>query len=178
MKEIWRTIPGYKGYYEVSNRGRVRSLDRIITDSLGRISRLRGRILRLHPTSDGNHRSILLAKNGINKRMLVHVIVARVFIGKKPKGKCVAHNNGRGWDNNVKNLRYDTMAGNHADKIKHGTDQRGEKHGRAKLTEEKVRVIRELRKQGKTCVSLARRFGVSSPHISFICSRRFWRHVK
>lgn len=43
MKEIWKTVEGYEGYYEVSNFGRVRSLDRVVIDSLGRAQHRKGK---------------------------------------------------------------------------------------------------------------------------------------
>ncbi len=43
--EIWKVIPNYKGYYEVSNLGRVRSVSRILTDSEGKVRRITGKIL-------------------------------------------------------------------------------------------------------------------------------------
>ena len=45
--EEWRAIPGYEGYYEVSDEGRVRSVDRVIIDSLDRRRRLKSKVLQV-----------------------------------------------------------------------------------------------------------------------------------
>ena len=50
-KEEWRDIEGFEGYFQVSNMGRVRSLDRTITDSNGNKFRKNGKILSLSSKS-------------------------------------------------------------------------------------------------------------------------------
>lgn len=56
-----------------------------------------------------------------------------------------------------------------------GGDHRGEKHGRAKLTEEQVVAIRTRRSAGETCTALAAAFGIGKSHVSAIASNRRWR---
>ncbi|MGY4713024.1 NUMOD4 domain-containing protein [Mycolicibacterium sp. CBM1] len=48
--ELWRPIDGFAGFYEVSTRGRVRAVARVVTDALGRRRRLPGRLLKLADT--------------------------------------------------------------------------------------------------------------------------------
>lgn len=70
-------------------------------------------------------------------------------------------------------LRWDTPSGNNQDKLLHGTDNRGEKHNLAKLTESDVRQIRQLR--GSILRSaLAERFNVSEATIKSIFAGRSW----
>ena len=61
--EIFADIPGYEGYYQVSNYGNVKSLDRVIKEKTGKTQTLKGRVLkqRINP---GGYRYIELGKNG------------------------------------------------------------------------------------------------------------------
>lgn len=118
MNERWVPVHGWAEFYEVSDLGRVRSLDRI--DTLGR--RKRGRILRLqkHP---GGYRGVSFCGNGVkDKRYFVHRLVAAAFHGPPPDGYHACHGNGDPADNRASNLRWDTVSGNHLDKARHGTN--------------------------------------------------------
>ena len=57
------------------------------------------------------------------------------------------------------------------------TRVRGESHGGAKLTEEKVIEIRRRHGDGEAVKALAAEFGVSSSTVSNIIARRIWKHV-
>lgn len=79
--ETWRPIPGYEGYYEVSNYGRVRSLTRRIIDKTNRAHTFYGKILA--DISDGSkwgYRHITLMKENKYKTIRVHRLVALAFI--------------------------------------------------------------------------------------------------
>ena len=51
MCEVWRDIVDYEGYYQVSDLGRVRSVDRVVRHPRGGDTRLKGKILRANPTT-------------------------------------------------------------------------------------------------------------------------------
>lgn len=70
-------------------------------------------------------------------------------------------------------LSWKTPAENQADRLVHGTDTRGEKHGSSKLTEADVREIRILA-QSMTQKEIAKLFSVSTGHISDVISMRRW----
>lgn len=78
MKEIWADINGYEGFYQVSNLGNVRSLDRVVTNYLGSF------IKKGKPKSLGNltkgYKGVLLCKDGIQKTYKVHRLVAEAFL--------------------------------------------------------------------------------------------------
>lgn len=99
MKEQWKPIRGYTGYYEVSNLGRVKGLER--KDSLGR--RVKARMLNPVISSRG-YPSVFLCKNGDQKQETVHKLVMRAFVGPPPKGKEIDH-----IDNNRKNAKLDNL---------------------------------------------------------------------
>lgn len=108
--EVWRDIEGYKGVYQVSNEGRVRSLDRTIIQKTkyGNYSHrtLPGKILV--PWKQGNNYDVVSL--GAGNKKLVHRLVAEAFIPNPDKKPQVDHIvpicNGGG--NNVENLRWVT----------------------------------------------------------------------
>lgn len=114
--EQWKPVPGWEGRYSVSDQGRVRSEDQVITTKAGVKKRLRGRMLVQSHVGRPN------VKIGRGPGVFVHRIVASAFLGPCPEGMVVCHNNGDPEDNRLVNLRYDTMSGNMRDMRKHGTD--------------------------------------------------------
>lgn len=106
-------------------------------------------------------------------------IVCEQLYGPAPSSSHeAAHSCGNGHLGCVspKHLRWDTRRGNFADKTRHGTDNRGERHNLAKLTEEDVREIRRLARttSGR---AIAKRYGLSESHVSTILSRKSWAHI-
>lgn len=175
--EVWKPIPGYEGLYEVSDQGRVRSLDRVV-EQLGRwgiYKRLfRGRVLATSP-HPGGYRLVHLWRDGKRYATTVHVLVAAAFLGPCPCGQEVRHKDGVAGGHGLANLEYGTRKENHADKHRHGTHLQGEKQNGAVLTEAAVRAIRAAR--GVTHQALADRFGCSRRNVGRILNRELWRHV-
>jgi predicted transcriptional regulator len=88
------------------------------------------------------------------------------------------HYNRNKLDCSLKNLRWDTPKGNKADMLRHGTRLMGEKAPWAKLTEEQIREIFNLRSEKWTHQEIANKLGVSRPTISRILSSCNWKHMK
>jgi len=103
------------------------------------------------------------------------VIVLLSWIGVPPAGLECCHNDGDPLNNHLENLRWDTRKANAADRLKHGTDQFGEKNASAILKESQVRFVKS---SDKSSAELARKFGVCQSTISGIRAGRSWRHVK
>ena len=118
--EQWRDIPGHPGH-QVSNHGRVRSLDRTITRSDGQARRLKGRAMRATLNQHG-YPFVDLRNQGKRRVRKVHSLVAEAFIGPRPDSMDVCHNDGNPANNHVDNLRYGTHSENMLDKVRHGTD--------------------------------------------------------
>ena len=108
-EEIWKDIKGYEGLYQVSNLGRIRSLDRIIyvNDELRPIRKIKGKILKLRPNKQGYLRTII-SKNCKIKSITVHRIVAETFISNSNNLPCVNHIDEDVTNNTVKNLEWCT----------------------------------------------------------------------
>lgn len=162
--EQWRPVVGYEGFYEVSNLGRVRSLDRVAVRGDG--VRCRQRSLVLKQSICGrlaNYYKVGLSKNGQLKTRNVAKLVADAFLGPRPEGTEIAHGPGGSLDNSVANLSYKTRSDNNlADKLRDGTDKRGEKHENSKLNRHQVLFARKMnvRKRGHL-PQLAKAWGVS-----------------
>ena len=109
--EIWKEIPNYEGY-QVSNLGRVKSLERI--DALGH--RLKEKILKPQINSSGYYR-IQLHKQSIRKFYMVHRLVWEAFNGQIPEGYEINHLDERPVNNALSNLSLVT----HKENINFGT---------------------------------------------------------
>jgi hypothetical protein len=118
--ETWRAIIGYEGLYEVSDLGRVRSLDRIIAQRDGRSCRYRGKVLRPQPATDGGYYKVRLSNCGVGKTHYTHRLVLDAFIGAAPDGMECLHGNGDPADNRLANLRWGSSSDNQLDKVSHG----------------------------------------------------------
>lgn len=117
--EEWRAIPGYEGYYEVSNLGNVRSLDRVLVYKNGVATRTKGRLLKQERDVDGYLR-VTLSRNYKSHRRKVHKFVALAFLGP-PLNELqqINHKNSQRDDNRVDNIEWATpqQNGRHAVEI-------------------------------------------------------------
>jgi hypothetical protein len=175
--EEWRPIEGYEGFYEVSNLGPVRSLDRVVETSTGK-RKYKGKLLKPKLDNDG-YLKVCLAKEGKKKDYFIHRLVAIAFLGQPPEGHVVCHGSKGSQCNEVTNISWGTMAQNHGpDRLRDGTDCRGEKHGYAKLNEMQVRVIRRLlESKSMTRKEIADIFDVRPGTIGHIKKGKTWRHL-
>ncbi len=119
-KERWKDVPDYEGRYSVSDRGRVRSLPRTITDKTGRPRFLRGKILK--PILWEGYLSANLNKQGKSQRFGIHRLVLLAFVGPCPDSMECRHFPDRDRSNNkLENLQWGTPKENQHDRIEHGT---------------------------------------------------------
>lgn len=171
MAEAWRDIAGYEGMYQVSDHGRVRSLDRIVADGKGGQRRHPGKMLKASPNKSLGYPMVSLHRNGVREQeALVHRLVAAAFLPADSDRLHVNHIDGTKTNNHVSNLEWCT----HAENIQHagrtGLMQRGMDRHNAKLSDFKVRLIRVGRKHGLRVCDLAQIFGVHPSHISKIAA--------
>lgn len=118
--EVWKDVEGFSGYYEVSNHGRVRSVNRRVHCAIRNNPNVvkRGRILK--PQNQRGYLSVRLCKEGTGKIIMVHRIVASAFLDR-PDGKdFVNHKNGNKADNRVENLEWCTAQENSIHAVRTG----------------------------------------------------------
>ena len=166
MNEIWKDIPGFEGRYQASTFGRIRSVDHAVraTPHGVEVTRIvKGRVLRPGKHASG-HLSVVLGRD--YGSMPVHTAVALTFIGPRPHGKDVCHNDGSPENNRLDNLRYDDRTNNILDVYRIGGRWR-------KLSLEDIREIQRLMDCGAVGVEVARRFNVSQSTVSNIKLRRY-----
>ena len=107
MNVEWKPIPGYEGYYEISNEGVVRSKLRTITKSNGRCHTIPEHIMKVFEVNDTNPTArVELNKNGRRKDMYLPNLVASIFLGL-PYDSIVYHKDGNLNNNNASNLTSD-----------------------------------------------------------------------
>lgn len=119
MTEVWKPIEGYEGYYEVSNAGRVRSVDRIVwrqnAENAWKVS-LKGKLIALHLRRDG-YPIVNLYKGHKSCGFAVHRLVAKAFVENPLNRPEVDHINTERTDNRACNLRWVNRSENNKNPI-------------------------------------------------------------
>lgn len=187
MNEIWKQIPGYENYYEVSNLGRVRSLERLVTPS-GRKSVKKGKILSPRPDKNG-YLITCLCIDGVESTKKVHRLVALAFIGSSDLQ--VNHIDCCKINNHISNLEYVTNQENRDHAVANGRMHGKTNPNRSnnnpnnvakyntkkakKLTPELVKQIKVLRETGFTYASIGKQFGISANTTRKVCLGITWK---
>lgn len=179
--ERWRPVVGWENDYQISDHGRIRSIDRLINDGKGGLRKMKGRILRGYVSAGGYHQ-INFFRNARYYPKLIHRLILEAFVGPCPEGMECCHNDTDKNNNVIGNLRWDTHSANINDTLragkKIGKSKPGETHHMSKLTDEKVRYIRAAFASGdKTYQELADELNVSKGAIAFVVRRVSWQHV-
>ncbi|SMG31814.1 NUMOD4 domain-containing protein [Sphingobacterium psychroaquaticum] len=130
--EVWTDINGYEGYYQVSNVGNVKSIERVVTEKGGKKKSLVSTMLKCAKYKNGYH-FVVLCKNSVRKQFSLHRLVALHFIPNSNMKLEVNHIDEDKSNNSASNLEWIS----HKDNINHGTaisrrvknsDFRGEKN--------------------------------------------------
>jgi DNA-binding MarR family transcriptional regulator len=178
LSEIWKSVKGFEGCYEVSSYGRVRSLDRMILNKNNKYQKANGRILKGKVNKLGYVEVVLYDKNRKASYPLVHRILTQTFISNPDNKPQVNHKNGVKNDNRLENLEWSTIKEN----IKHALETRltkvGSDRSDSKLTDSQVLEIRELFATKKYSFSeLGRMFNVDGSGIGRIVKGLKWKHL-
>jgi NUMOD4 motif/HNH endonuclease len=177
---MWKSIPGYEGLYEVSSKGRVRSLDRTVPHKRFGEWTLKGKVLEPRRDSSG-YIFYALSKDGKVKDAWAHTLVALVFIGERPKGikgEEIRHLDNDKDNNHYKNLCYGSRSSNQEDRIKSGNNNYGIQHPSSKLTFMDVGKIRKLLIKGKSRKSISAMYDVHIGTVDSIAQENTWSPSK
>lgn len=120
----------------------------------------------------------LLKTKGRQVSVGVHILLAHAFIGKRPSGLFVCHNDGNKLNNNLSNLRYDTPKSNTQDRLAHGTMLFGEECPNSKLKQSQIIDIFQYKKDGLTHKETAEILKVSKHTVYLILKRKIWGHIQ
>ena len=124
-KEIWKDVIGYEGLYQVSNLGRVKSLDKICGNRKGVI---KSKLLNFQDNGKG-YKNVNLYNNKKNKCVYIHRLVAGAFLAKIEGKECVNHIDGNKSNNSLENLEWCTRSENMKHAYDNGLAVQYERHG-------------------------------------------------
>ena len=173
MEEIWKDIEGYEGLYQVSNLGRVRSLDRYVEKAVHpgfppSTVLCKGRILKQGYCRCG-YAHVCLTKKGVpNKIARIHRLVARAFVQGYFEGAVVNHKDENPKNNRADNLEWCTQKYNVS---YNGASYRARENRRKKVV--------QMTKDGKVIATFessreaARQTGIRNGNICAACSGRY-----
>jgi len=182
--EIWKDIPGHEGYYQASNQGRIKSLNRTIVYKNGQIREKRGMILSVC-LSEYGYPVVVFCENMKRKNYFTHRLVALAFIPNPLNLPQVNHKDENPLNNYVDNLEWCTPVYN----IRYGTGierrikarktngkipLRGEQIGTSKLKENQVIEIYKSPLRG---CELAKVYNITKYTISLIKHKKAWKQL-
>lgn len=163
--EKWEVVFGYEGLYKISSLGNV-------------LSTKKQALLKTSFNSDG-YPQVSLCKNSKSKTFTIHRLMAKSFFGIYGRELEVNHKDGDKKNCNLNNLELVSREYN----MKHAKDnnllnpRKGEKNGRAKLSEDDVLYIRQLLKIKTPQREIARIFNISCQSVSSINVGNGWTHI-
>ena len=182
MREIWKDICGYEGLYQISNFGRIKSLN---------YNHTKKEKVLCEKHHKSNYVTVMLCKNVVNRNKSIHTLVASAFIPNPNNYPCVNHIDGNKKNNNADNLEWCTHKQNIEHAIKTGLANHYGMLGRTGAKNNLSKKIVQYDLQGNVvkrwdCISDAARFyGIRPGNISNCLTGRnksykgyIWRYVE
>ena len=167
MNEIWKDINGYEGFYQVSNYGRIKSLERR--------TKYYTKETILKQYDRGQSLSVVLRKPSVKpKFFLVHRLVISTFKPSQDNSLIVRHLDGNYKNNRLDNLYYGTYKENSIDLFMSSSAKQ------SKLTVNDVKEIKRILSEEKniSLYEIAKKYGVSYDSVWNIKSGRTWTYVE
>lgn len=178
----WHDVLGYEDRYQATRCGRVRSKPRYVNSpAAGGQRMIKGKELRLANVK--GYWAVAPLIGGKRRTLYVHRMLADLFIPNPDNKPCVNHIDGDKQNNAVENLEWcshqENMTHAYATGLAKAPDiGPGERCPASKLTDAKVRYIKQRILAGDSHVSLARQFGVRKGTIGCIARGETWRHIE
>lgn len=164
MTENWKPFKGFELVAEVSDHGRVRTLDSIrtgIRSGKPWVQKVRGKVVRPYVAKNG-YPTVAFKIAEKRTKALVHRAVGHAFVPGFFEGATINHRNGIKTDNHCSNLEWCSRAENTSHQWRTGlVDIRGEKHPSCKLSNSDVSLIKEMLGQIMSVLEIAKHFSVS-----------------
>lgn len=141
--EVWKKIKGFEGYYEISNLGNVKSIDRVVKNGLNSERKIKERILKNNISKTG-YFVVGLKNNNNRKTLKTHRLIAIHFIDNPDRKGFVNHKNGIKTDNSIFNLEWVTIKENNIHAELNGLkNDSGVNNSRSTISKEDVIFIRK-----------------------------------
>ena len=183
-EEIWKDVVGFEGLYQVSNLGRVKSLDRVLSIktsnqvvSFSCLRTKKGKVLK--PVNRGRgYLCVSLSDRDRCRLVNIHLIVAEAFLEKPRPDKVINHKDGNKANNTLENLEWVSTSENHLHAVNFLGQLRGDTHGMSKLTEDQAKQIKSLRKLGYSAKILSEMFNIGESQVKRISSGKSWKYLE
>lgn len=121
MTQVWKDIVGYEGYYQISDLGRVKSLERPVFRKDGTFQRMKKESIKTPKVSIDGYYTITLSVNSVDKTFPIHRLVAEAFVPKPNTGEILEVNH---IDYNRKNNRKENLEWvTHIENVRHSSNQ-------------------------------------------------------
>lgn len=173
---MWLPVLGFEKSYQVSNFGKVRSIDREgwRPHSSGQVKVImKGKILKPAASRSG-HLTVVLGRNNTKQ---VHALVLTSFVGVCPEGLECRHLDDNPSNNHISNLKWGTRSENLYDAVRNKKKPIAEKAPHAKLNRAAVFFIRE-NKNKFSFHSMGQKFGVSANAVKQVIDQKTWKSIK
>lgn len=176
--EKWKDIPGYEGYYQASNIGRIRSIPRVVKQRENSWIVLKSKILKPALHKNGYY-FVMLSMKGVVKQFRVHMLVAMAWLNHCiDDGLVVNHINGDKQDNCCCNLELTTLCGNAQHAIRTGLVKTGFDSKKSRITHEQgLKIWQEKMETRCTNSVLAEKYNVSRTTILRVLRRIEYEHT-
>lgn len=179
MNEEWKILELEGHLYEVSNLGKIRSVDRISYTKDEKEKWYKGRELQIFQTERGYCYVNITSSKGTTTQYKIYRLVATCFVDGKKRGKTqVNHKDGNKENNKSENLEWASNKEN----SKHAQSNllycQGSKHPHSKFSEDEILKIREQYKSGASQAELRKKYHVSNATMFNIVHNISWKSVK